>query len=183
MWYPVLQLYNIRCFKFPMICYSRKQSSRKGRNITENLSRLTSHCNRCEERGKKSWMIFLFSFTSYWYREKKNTKWSKSIDKSVWLKMKLIQKVTNIASQLPTYYNKGTNNLGQVTNISYNARFALFLKYIFLYELLKFSNSQTRVFGWKWSQLKKLTILLMSYQYIVINVPTIWASCQHIRQY
>ena len=54
--------------------------------------------------------------------------------------MKQTQKVTNIASQLPTYCDKGTNNLGQVTNMSYNTRFALLFESMFLYELLKFSN-------------------------------------------
>ena len=63
------------------------------------------------------------------------------------MKMMAAQKVTNIASQLLTYCDKGTNILGQIINISYNTRFALFLKSIFLYELVKFSNSQTSVFG------------------------------------
>ena len=61
--------------------------------------------------------------------------------------MKSTQNVTNITSQLPTYCDKGTNILGLVANISCNTRFALFLKYMFLYELVKFSNPQTRVFG------------------------------------
>ena len=61
--------------------------------------------------------------------------------------MKFTQKVTCIASQLQTYYDKSINNLGQLNNISFNTRFALFLKSILLYELLKFSNQQTRAFG------------------------------------
>ena len=36
----------------------------------------------------------------------------KPINKSVWLKMNPIQEVTNIAGQLPTYCEKGTNKLG-----------------------------------------------------------------------
>ena len=63
------------------------------------------------------------------------------------MKMKPTQKVINIASQLPTFCDKHTNNVDQVTNISCNTRFALFFKSIFLYELLKFSNPQTRAFG------------------------------------
>ena len=43
-------------------------------------------------------------------------------------------------------------------------------------ELLKFSNQQITAFDWKWSQLKKLPILPVSYQYIVNKVPTIWAK-------
>ena len=66
--------------------------------------------------------------------------------KSVWLKMKQTQKVTNIASQLPTYCDKGTNKLGQVTNISKNTRFAFFFKSMFMEELLKFPNPQKRKF-------------------------------------
>ena len=81
--------------------------------------------------------------------------------------MKPTKKVTNITSQLPTYCDKITNNLGQVINISYNIRFTLFFKSIFLYELLKFSNLQTKALGWKWIQVKKLPTLLDSYQYIV----------------
>ena len=84
------------------------------------------------------------------------------------------QKVTNIAYQLPTYSDEGSNNSGQVTNISYNTRFASFFQPMFLYELLKFSNSQTRAFGWKWIQLKNLPILAVSYQYIMIKVLIIW---------
>ena len=63
---------------------------------------------------------------------------------SVWLKMKLIQKRTNIFSQLPTYYDKGTNNLGQITNISCDTRFAHLLKPTLLYELLKLSKSTNK---------------------------------------
>ena len=61
--------------------------------------------------------------------------------------MKQTQKITKIASQLPTYCDKDTNKLGQVTNISSNARFTLFFKSMFLNKLLKFSNPQIRVFG------------------------------------
>ena len=99
----------------------------------------------------------------------------KSTNKSVWLKMKLTQKVTNIVSQLPTYCDKGTKNMGQVTNKTCNTRFTLFFKTMFFYELIKFSNLQPRVFGSKWRQIKKLPTLLVRYQYIVIKVPTIWA--------
>ena len=55
--------------------------------------------------------------------------------------MKLTQKVTNIASQLPTYCDQGMNNLEQVTNTSRNARFAFFFKSMSLEELLKLSHS------------------------------------------
>ena len=58
--------------------------------------------------------------------------------KRVWLKMQSTQKVTNIASQLLTYYDKGTNKLGQVTNIFRNTKFAFFFKSMFLKEFLKF---------------------------------------------
>ena len=61
--------------------------------------------------------------------------------------MKPTQKVTNIASQLPTYCDQGTNNLEHVTNTSRNARFAFFFKSIFFEELLKFPNPQKRSFG------------------------------------
>ena len=64
---------------------------------------------------------------------------SKLTNKSVWLKMKPTQKVFNIVSHLPTYYDKGTNKLGQVINLSKNTGFAFFFKSIFLEELLKFS--------------------------------------------
>ena len=60
--------------------------------------------------------------------------------------MKATQKVTNIASQLPGSSEQGTNNLGQITNISKNTRFAFFFKCLFLEELLKFSNPQIGVF-------------------------------------
>ena len=63
--------------------------------------------------------------------------------------MKLTQKVTNIASQLPTYYDQCTNNLEQITNTSRNARFALFFKSMYLEELLKFSHPQKIAFGRK----------------------------------
>ena len=52
----------------------------------------------------------------------------------------------------------------------------LFLKYMFLYKLLKLSNPQIIAFGWKWSQLKKVPTLSVSYQHIVIKVPTNWAK-------
>ena len=52
---------------------------------------------------------------------------------------KRTQKVFNIVSHLPTYYDKGTNKLGQVINLSKNTGFAFFFKSIFLEELLKFS--------------------------------------------
>ena len=54
--------------------------------------------------------------------------------------MNLTKKVTNIASELPTYCDKGTNNLAQDANISYNTRFTFFFKPIFFEELLKFPN-------------------------------------------
>ena len=63
--------------------------------------------------------------------------------------MKPTQKVTNIVSQLPTYCDQGTNNSEQVTNTSKNAKFAFFFKSMLLEELLKFSHSQKRAFGWK----------------------------------
>ena len=72
---------------------------------------------------------------------------SKTKNKSVWLKMKATQKVTNIASQLLTYCDKGTNKLDKVTNLSKNTRFAFFFKSIFLEELRKFSNPKKRRFG------------------------------------
>ena len=75
-------------------------------------------------------------------------KFSKSIKESVWLKIKLTKKVTNIASQLPIYYDQGTNNLEQVTNTSRNVRFVFFFKSISLEELLKFSHLQKGSFGW-----------------------------------
>ena len=55
--------------------------------------------------------------------------------------MKPTQKVTNIASQLPTYCDKSTNNLEQVTNISRSTIFTFLFKSTFLEELLK---SQTQ---------------------------------------
>ena len=61
--------------------------------------------------------------------------------------MNLTKKVTNIVSQLPTYYDKGTNKLNQVTNKFRNTRFVFFFKLMFLYELVKFSNLQTRALG------------------------------------
>ena len=61
--------------------------------------------------------------------------------------MKSTQKVTNTASQLPTYFDKGTNILGKVTNISCNARFTLNFKSMLLLELLKFLNPQIRAFS------------------------------------
>ena len=90
------------------------------------------------------------------------------------MKTDTTQKVTNIAYQLPTYSDEGTNNLGQVTNISCNTRFASFFQPMFLYELLKFSNPQIRAFGWKWIQLKNLPTLAVSYEHLIIKVPTIW---------
>ena len=48
------------------------------------------------------------------------------------LKTKLTQNVTNIDSQLPTYYDEGTNNLGKVTNASCNTRFTLNFKSMLL---------------------------------------------------
>ena len=71
----------------------------------------------------------------------------KPINKRVWLKMKPIQEVTNIASQLPTYCEKSTNKLGEVTNISRNTGFTFFFNYIFFEELLAFPNPQTTTFG------------------------------------
>ena len=70
--------------------------------------------------------------------------------------MKPKQKVTNIVSLLPTYCDKGTNILGYVTTISWNTRFALFFKFMFLYELWKFYNPKTGAFDWKRSEHKKL---------------------------
>ena len=51
----------------------------------------------------------LSSLDLYFWR---NFKILKPINNSVWMKMKPTQKVTNFASQLPTYYDKGTNMLG-----------------------------------------------------------------------
>ena len=62
------------------------------------------------------------------------------------MKMKSTQKVTNTASQLPAYFDKGTNNLGKVTNASCNTRFTLNLKSMLLQELFKFLNPQIRAF-------------------------------------
>ena len=75
-----------------------------------------------------------------------------------------------LAGQLPTYCDEDTNNLGQITNISYNTRFAMFFKSMFLYKFLKSSNPQTRAFTWKWSQFKKLQALRVSYQHIMIKL-------------
>ena len=61
--------------------------------------------------------------------------------------MKPTQKVTNIASQLPTYCNKKINKLVQVTNISKIIRFAFLLKSMIVEKLLKFSNLQTTTFA------------------------------------
>ena len=47
---------------------------------------------------------------------------------------------------------------------------------MFLEKLLKLSNPQITVFDWKWSQLKKVQSMSVSYQYIVIKVPTNWAK-------
>ena len=58
------------------------------------------------------------------------TKILKPTNKSVWLKMKPTQKVTNIVSKLPTYFDKGINNLGQLTVISCNTRSILYFKSI-----------------------------------------------------
>ena len=58
------------------------------------------------------------------------------------MKMKPTQKVINIASQLPTYYDQVTNNLKQVTNTSKNAKFGFSFKSMSLEELLKFSHPQ-----------------------------------------
>ena len=71
--------------------------------------------------------------------------------------MKLTQKVTNIASQLPTYCDQGMNNLEQVTNTSRNTRFAFFFKYMSLEELLKFSHSQKKSVWLKMRQTQKVT--------------------------
>ena len=54
--------------------------------------------------------------------------------------MNSTQKVNNISSQLPIYCDKGTDNLVHDANIFCNTTYVLFFKYIFLYELLKFSN-------------------------------------------
>ena len=59
----------------------------------------------------------------------------KPTNKSVQLKMKSTQKVTNTATQLPTYYHKGTNILGRVPNISCNTRITLNFKSMLLQEL------------------------------------------------
>ena len=61
--------------------------------------------------------------------------------------MKPTQKGTNIVSQLPTYCDKVTNKLGQVTNISRNTIFAYFFKSMFLEELLNSSNPQITALG------------------------------------
>ena len=90
--------------------------------------------------------------------------------------MKSTQKVTNTTIELPTYYNKITNIFGKVTNTSYNTRFTLNFKSILYYELIKFLNPQIRAFSRKWSQLKKLLTLSLSYQHILIKVLTFWAK-------
>ena len=71
----------------------------------------------------------------------------KSTNNSVWLKIKPTQKGTNIISQLPTYCDKCTNNLGQNTTISMNTRFTYFFKSQFLEKLLPIQNPQTTTFG------------------------------------
>ena len=90
--------------------------------------------------------------------------------------MKPTQKGSNVVSQLPTYSDKGTNKLVQVTNKSRNTRFAYFFKSTFLCELLKLSNPQITAFDWKWSQLKKVPTLSVNYQQ---NGP----SYQHIQEH
>ena len=59
----------------------------------------------------------------------------KPTNKSVLLKMKSTKKVINTDIQLPTYYDKGTNILGKVTNTSCNTRFILNFKSMLLQEL------------------------------------------------
>ena len=71
--------------------------------------------------------------------------------------MKQTQKVTNIASQLPTYCDQGTNNLEQVTNTSRNAIFAFFFKSMSLKELLKFSHRQKKSIWLKMNPTQKVT--------------------------
>ena len=71
-------------------------------------------------------------------------------------------KVPTIWAKLPTY--------------SAILDLLLFFKYMFLYKSLKLSNPQIIAFGWKWSQLKKVPTLSVSYQHIVINVLTNWAK-------
>ena len=61
--------------------------------------------------------------------------------------MKSTQKVTNPASQLQPYYDKGTNIWETVINTSYNTRFTLNFKFMLLQELIKFLNPQTRAFN------------------------------------
>ena len=70
--------------------------------------------------------------------------------------MKATQNVTNILYQLSTYCDKGTNNLGQVTNIC-DTRFAYFIKSMFLYELLKFSRCTNKSVWIKMKPTKKVT--------------------------
>ena len=63
------------------------------------------------------------------------------------MKIKSTQKATNIANQLPTNCDQGTNNLAQVTNIFKNTRFASVFESLCLDVLLNFSNPQTGAFG------------------------------------
>ena len=62
------------------------------------------------------------------------------------MKMKPTQKVTNIASQLPIYCDKGTNNLAQDAIISCTTKFTFFFKHMFFEELLKFPNHKQKCF-------------------------------------
>ena len=71
--------------------------------------------------------------------------------------MKPTQRVINIASKLKIYCDKSTNNLGQVTNISCDTRFVYFIKSIFLYELLKFSQSTKESVWLKMKLTQKVT--------------------------
>ena len=90
--------------------------------------------------------------------------------------MKPTLKVTNTVSQLPIYYDKGTNKLGQITNISRNTGFAFFFKSIFLEELLKFPRPWIITFCWNRHEPKKLQILSISYQHIMIKKLTNFAK-------
>ena len=59
--------------------------------------------------------------------------------------MKSIQKVTNTAIQLLTYYDKGTNILGKVTNISCNARFTLNIQIYAIVGIIKIFKPTNKI--------------------------------------
>ena len=65
---------------------------------------------------------------------------SKPTNNNFWLTLKRNEKVTKIVSQLPIYCDKGTNNLTQDADISYNTRYAFFFKPMYFVDFLKFPN-------------------------------------------